>query len=178
MSTFMRYLISLLVHMTWSRVGKGGPVPPLRVPRKGPVNLPVIGPWQVMIAAWLLRKFWERYGREVKAHLMDTNHPAAQGIGSLLPDPKNPAPNMMPGAKSGAAGHNSGGGRNSAGAPVTFPVPAGAPNVSASGVAAAGPRPAPSHATRPLTARPLPQGSVLSSLRRAAPPQSPHSAQG
>src|SRR4028119_858127 len=88
MPTLIKYLLSMIVHMMWSRRGKG-PVPPIRLPRKGPVNLPVVGPWQVMIGMWLLNKLWDRYGREVKSHLMNAQHPAVRNAGTLIPDPKN-----------------------------------------------------------------------------------------
>jgi hypothetical protein len=54
---------------------------------KGPVNLPVIGPWQVMITMWVLRKVWDKYGGDVKSHLSNVNHPAARRIGDLIPAP-------------------------------------------------------------------------------------------
>ena len=155
MSIFFRYLFAILVQMAWSRVGKGGPVPPIRLPGKGkdPVKLPLIGPWQMMVAMWMMNKFWDRYGRDVKLKLMDTSHPVARRVGSLLP---------------GAAGK-----RATSGAPATITVPgtpASANNAAASSAAAStttapSASPAPSHDTQPLPTRRLPQGSVLSSLR-------------
>jgi hypothetical protein len=76
MPTFLKYLLSMIVHMMWSRMGKG-PVPPIKLPRKGPVNLPIIGPWQVMIGACgLITSSGIRYSRDVKTHLMNAQHPA------------------------------------------------------------------------------------------------------
>jgi hypothetical protein len=87
MPTLIKYLLSIVVHMMWSRMGKG-PVPPIRLPRKGPVNLPVVGPWQVMIGMWLMNKLWDRYSRDVKTRLMNAQHPVVRNAGSLIPDLK------------------------------------------------------------------------------------------
>ena len=162
MSVLLRYLVSMLVHMTWMRMGKGGPVPPFKIPRKGPVNLPVIGPWQVMIGMWLMNKMWEKYGHDVKTHLMDKGSSVAKGVGNLLPNPKNTAQNP-----SGSASASS--------APATVSI--AKPVVQAA--------PAPSHDTQVLSSTPqtgqnppsansqaqnsqnLPQGSLLSRLRGA-----------
>ena len=153
MSVFLRYLASMLLHLMWRRAGKGGPLPPVRLPGKGPVNLPVLGPWQMMVAMWLANKIWEKYGRDVKAHLMSTNHPAARGVGSMLPDPKNAAPGNNASTPVPA----------SAPASVTVPDVQSAPDVAGStnGTAA-------SHDTQPLPGRRLPSGSILSGLRRSS----------
>ena len=154
MSVFLRYLLSMMVHMTWMRMGKGGPVPPLKIPRKGPVNLPVIGPWQVMIGMWLMNKMWEKYGRDVKTHLADTGSSVAKRVGSLLPDPKN-TPAASP-ASSNAARATSG---STTPATVSAAAPAAPPIAS--------PAPAPSHDTQVLSSAPAnPQNS---STRNAAP---------
>ena len=169
MSVFLRYLASMLLHLMWSRAGKGGPLPPVRLPGKKPVNLPVLGPWQMMAAMWLTKKLWEKYGREVKTHLMSTNHPAARGIGSMLPDTKNAA--LGTNASANASTHTS------------TPAPASAP----ASVAPPGVQPAPgaagsmqgtvaSHDTQPLPGRRLPSGSILSGLRR--PSSKSQAAQG
>ncbi len=160
MSVFLRYLASMLLHLMWSRAGKGGPLPPVRLPGKGPVNLPVLGPWQMMAAMWLANKIWEKYGRDVKAHLMSTNHPAARGVGSMLPDPKNAAAN-----------------NTSTHAPASAPASVTAPSVQpAPGAAASTNGAAASHDTQPLTGRRLPSGSILSGLRR--PSSGSQAAQG
>ncbi|HEX8234944.1 MAG TPA: hypothetical protein VF600_03225 [Abditibacteriaceae bacterium] len=177
MPTLIKYLLSMIVHMMWSRMGKG-PVPPIRVPRKGPVNLPVVGPWQVMIGMWLMNKLWDRYGRELKMHLMSAQHPAVRNAGSLIPDPKNAPQNST------AAGNTS---TPAPAAQSTTPATVTAP-VSAQNTASqtSNPQPSVSHKTQLLsnsaqTAQPaaahsttasgnssrrLSPGSILSSLRR------------
>ncbi len=92
MPTLVKYLLSMVVHMMWSRMGKG-PVPPIRLPRKGPVNLPVVGPWQVMIGMWVINKLWDRYSRDVKTRLMNAQHPVVRNAGSLIPDAKGASQN-------------------------------------------------------------------------------------
>jgi hypothetical protein len=152
MSVFFRYLISMLVHMMWARTGNRGPVPPLRVPRKGPLNLPAIGPWQMMIVMWTLRTFWEKYGRDLKLKLMSADHPIARRVGSLLPNTKKAAASGSGGAGSGTTA-----------APATVTVPA-AP-ATASTPAAPPSSHFHTHSTQPLPTRRLPAGSILSSLR-------------
>jgi hypothetical protein len=171
MPTLFKYLLSMIVHMMWSRMGKG-PVPPIRVPRKGPVNLPVVGPWQVMIGMWLMNKLWERYSRDLKTHLMNAQHPVVRNAGSLIPDPKNAPQN-------GTSGNTS---PQTTAAPSTTPATI---NVPASGQSSpaqvSSPPAAPSHKTQPLSnstqpaqpaaangnpSRRLSPGSILSSLRR------------
>jgi len=56
----LKYLVSLAAHLTWHRMGARGPVPPMRLPGGRPLPLPPIGPWQLMIALWVLNKLWER----------------------------------------------------------------------------------------------------------------------
>jgi len=179
MSTFLRYLVSLAIHMTWSRMGKGGPVPPIRLPRKGPVNLPVLGPWQVMVGMWLMNKVWDRYGRELKTHLMNAGHPAARAAGSLLPHPKNGAA----GADTATASTHTA--TIHTATPATVNVPRNSANGTPVGGAAqpTAVQPAPpvqSHKTQLLSdtqspqpgnaqgspSQQAPQGSILSSLRR------------
>jgi hypothetical protein len=146
--TFLRYLISLGMHIAWQRAGKGGSVPPLRMPagkNKGKtVPLPNIAPWQIMAALWLAQKIWSIYGHTFKAKLRDHKHPLAGHLYDLIPDPP------------GTPGGNTN--------PATITV---APNSSTS-------RPAPQYHTQPLAgdpatngSGPLPAGSVLSGLRNA-----------
>jgi len=89
MSVFLRYLASLMLHMAWQRSGSKGAVPPVRLPRKGPVNLPVnlpvIGPWQMMIAMWMMKRLWKRYGDDVRTHLMTHDNALANRVGAYLP---------------------------------------------------------------------------------------------
>lgn len=160
MPTFLRYMMSLVVHLAWLRAGRGGPVPPVRLPsKKGKsVNLPVIGTWQMMAAMWLAKKFWERYGHDVKAHLKTNPNDLARRAATYLPDPKNPpAAKKLAAAAAATASPTP--------APTTAPVPA--------------PRPAPNLQTQPLSppniAPPtassngaptsIPSGSLLSKLR-------------
>ena len=158
MSTFMRYMMSLVVHLAWRRAGRGGPIPPVRLPGKkgGPVNLPVIGTWQMMAAMWLARKFWERYGHDVKAHLKTNSNDLARRAATYLPDPKTP-----PAAKTFPA--------SATASPSAPPTPAVVPT----------PRPAPNLQTQPLSSPNIapptassngaptsaPSGSLLSKLR-------------
>lgn len=164
MPIFLRYLLSLIFHMTWSRVGKGAPVPPVRLPRKGkgPVTLPAIGPWQLMMAMWLVNKIWGKYGNNVKSHLLTAPHPAAKGLGSLLPDPQNAGtstlssttPSVATPALAPPAGAS------------TAPAAANPPHMSThvAGPSGSSHQP-PSHDTQRLPGASLPQGSVLSALR-------------
>ncbi len=171
MPTLIKYLLSMVVHMMWSRMGKG-PVPPIRLPRKGPVNLPVVGPWQVMIGMWVINKLWDRYSRDVKTRLMNAQHPVVRNAGSLIPDPKNAPQN-------GTAGNTSTQGSAAQAAPPATVTTPGSGQGSVSPVSNA--QAAPSHKTQPLsngaqgaqsttgTSNPshrLSPGSILSSLRR------------
>jgi hypothetical protein len=175
MATFWKYLVSLVIHMAWARAGKG-PVPPVRLPRgKGPVNLPTIGPWQIMIAMWVARRLWEKYGHDVKSRVGDLNHPAAKRINDWIPSPQS---------SPSTAGSTHATGRSSSAPPATFTVNNSQPGPSAgtapvgssqtSGTAQVGiaqtavptPTPAaPNYQTKPLKTRRLPQGSILSGLR-------------
>ena len=96
MATFIKYLMAFVVQAAWQRTGKHGAIPPMRIPfgkNKGQsVPLPVIGPWQMMIAMWVARQLWIVYGNGVKAKLQNARHPLVKHIGTLLPDSgKNPA---------------------------------------------------------------------------------------
>ena len=163
MSVFIKYLLSIAAHMMWRRMGKGGPIPPIPLPRKGPVNLPVLGPWQVMIGMWLMNKMWERYGRELKTHLMNAGNPVVRGAGTLLPDtgagtPNTSAPGTTP--NNSSAAHNS--------VPTTInaptPAPAPAPNYKTQNLSDTTPA-SQTNSSAPTSQR-LSQGSILSSLRR------------
>jgi hypothetical protein len=178
MPTLFKYLLSMIVHMMWSRMGKG-PVPPIRVPRKGPVNLPVVGPWQVMIGMWLMNKLWERYSRDLKTHLMSAGHPVVRKAGSLIPDPAGVAQN-------GTAAANMS--TQATSAPATTPATitasgSGQSNVTQNNSQAqmstspptqshktqllsSGSQPAQSAPANDAPSRGLSPGSILSSLRR------------
>lgn len=93
MSVFLRYLMAFAVQLTWQRTGKRGALPPVRLPfgkNKGSaMPIPLIGPWQMMIAMWLIRQVWTVYGGQVKSKLKNAAHPMANHIGNLLPDSKS-----------------------------------------------------------------------------------------
>lgn len=90
MSTFIKYLMAFVVQAALQRTGKQGAIPPMRIPfgkNKGQsVALPVIGPWQMMIAMWVARQVWVVYGDGVKAKLQNARHPLVKHVGTLLPD--------------------------------------------------------------------------------------------
>lgn len=90
MSTFIRYLMAFVVQAAWQRTGKHGAIPPMRIPfgkNKGQsMPLPIIGPWQMMIAMWVARQLWVVYGDGVKNKLQSASHPLVKHLGTLLPD--------------------------------------------------------------------------------------------
>jgi hypothetical protein len=149
--TFLRYLMAFGVQMAWQKTGKGSATPPMRMPfgkHKGK-SLPMIGPWQMMIALWLGRQIWAIYGDQVKSKLQNATHPVAKHVGGLLPDtgstPAMPAPAAMP----------------------TSQAPPG------TGSTPSMPRPAPQYGTQQLDpaqngSGDLPPGSILSGLRKAS----------
>jgi hypothetical protein len=120
MSTLLKYLLSLAVHTMWMRSGKGGPVPRIPVPKgKKPVNLPVIGPWQMMLVTWLARKLWQRYGDDVKARVGKVDHPAARQIHDWIPTTRDTQSGNI-----SATIHTPAGNSATPVAPATFNVPA------------------------------------------------------
>jgi hypothetical protein len=87
MGVFVKFLVSLVAHLLWQRVGGRGGIPPVRLPRSNkPVIIPAVSTWQMMIAMWIMKKFWAQYGGHVKTRLSDTSHPIPRRIGSWLPD--------------------------------------------------------------------------------------------
>ena len=94
MGTFLRYLMAYGVQLMWQRSGKSGVTPPMRMPfgknKNKPAAIPIIGPWQMMIAMWLGRQIWSIYGNQVKTKLRQTNHPIAHHVHDLLPDTGKP----------------------------------------------------------------------------------------
>lgn len=167
MGAFWRYVMSLALHLAWHKAGKRGPVPPVRI-GKGPVNLPIIGPWQMMIALWVLRKFWESYGNDVKSRVDRLDHPLARKLNDLIPAPQG-------GKKgSGAASSVRGGttytvpnvtGSGGASAGSAGPVMGGATPAAATASPAPSPAPTRSYDTQPLGTGKLPAGSIISKLR-------------
>ena len=118
MGTLVKYLLSLAVHAAWMRAGKGGATPPIRMPgKKAPVNLPVIGPWQMMLITWMVRKLWTRYGDDVKARVGQVDHPAARQIHDWIPTTRNAQTNAQAGNVSGTV-HTP-----STSAPTTVTIP-------------------------------------------------------
>ena len=158
MSTLFRYLLSFAVQMAWRRAGKGGAIPPMRLPGKGrqPVNLPIIGPWQMMAATWVLKRVWGKYGSQIKNHLANNSNDLTRRAAQYIPDPKGAVPGVT--STTSSTGN----------APAVKPIPTPAPT----------PRPAPNFNTQVLgsdstTNAPastssqssLPQGSILGKLR-------------
>lgn len=78
-----RYLASLALQVAWARVGKKGAAPPLRM-KPGAKSLPVIGPWQMMVGAWIVKKLWARFGPDVQAKMNNARHPAVRGVASII----------------------------------------------------------------------------------------------
>jgi hypothetical protein len=149
MSTFLKYLISLAFHTAWMGAGKSGPVPPIRLPKGKSVPLPVIGPWQLLLFTWALRKLWQRYGDDVRAKVGRVDHRVAERIHDWLPSTK-------PGKS---------GGRSKSAPPTTFVIP---------GIPAAAPAGGPAATTAKTQRMPSqtpggpPSGSLLSRLRKGA----------
>jgi hypothetical protein len=87
-SNLFRYLLSFAVHLVWLRSGKGGPVPPMRLPfgkNKGRLlPLPVIASWQLMIVLWLARKIWGRYGDDIQQRLGQTKDALLDRVDHLV----------------------------------------------------------------------------------------------
>ena len=157
MGTLLRYLMAFGVQMAWQKTGKGGATPPMRMPfgkSKGKdIPLPIIGPWQMMIALWLGKRIWAIYGNQVKSRMQNATHPVAKHVGGLLPDT---------GSTLSAT---------SSAAPPVQATPATGSTPKAS-------RPAPQYGTRQLdpnqndaasnSSGSLPPGSLLSRLRKSS----------
>ena len=94
MAVFLRFLLTMAANFAWQRIGGRGAIPPVKLPRsKQPLNLPILAPWQMMVGMWMARKFWGRYGTQVKDKFDNAAHPAARAVGSWIPtdlklDPK------------------------------------------------------------------------------------------
>lgn len=143
MGSFVRYLASLMLHIAWQRAGNRGGVPPIRLTKRGPVTLPVIGPWQMMIAMWVLRKLWAAYGDDVKGHMLNSKNKFVNQVATSLPS--------TPGA-------------------TTTQNAAPDPDMAAPAPVYSQPSTPPSYATQPLApAAPRP-GSLLSRLRGSTSP--------
>jgi hypothetical protein len=155
MGTFLRYLMAFGMQLAWQKTGKGGATPPMRMPfgkHKGK-SLPIIGPWQMMIALWLGRQIWAIYGNQVKEKLQNASHPVARHVGGLLPDTGS-TPAAPPSAAS----------PSSQAAPAAGSIPGVPHSVSHA---------PPQYGTQQLDpaqngSGSLPPGSVLSGLRKAS----------
>ena len=169
MSTFFRYLLALSMNLAWQRAGRGGAIPPVRLPGKGksPVSLPMIGPWQMMAATWVLKRVWARHGTNIKSRLMNNANDLTRRAAQYIPDPKGA------GAASGVA---SGAKPNTTSS--TRSAPSVTPSATPMPTPASTPRPAPNFNTQVLggdstnnaptsttSQSSLPQGSILGKLR-------------
>ena len=95
MTVFLRFLMTVAANFAWQRIGGRGAIPPVKLPRsKQPMNLPILAPWQMMVGMWMLRKFWGRYGTQVKDKFDSAAHPAARTVGSWIPTNLNLDPKM------------------------------------------------------------------------------------
>jgi hypothetical protein len=83
MPYIFRYLAALALQLAWARAGKKGAAAPLRM-KPGAKPMPVIGPWQMMVGAWVVKKLWARFGPEVTATLNNARHPAVRGVASII----------------------------------------------------------------------------------------------
>lgn len=180
MSIFFRYLLSLAMNMAWQRAGRGGAIPPVRLPGKGkqPVNLPMIGPWQMMLATWIIKRVWARHGTTIKNHLQNNANDLTRRAAKYIPDPKTSGANANANAAAGSANATSSTRSAPTIAPTPTPVPTprpapnfntqvlgGAPN-NAPSPNAPSPNAPPSNAPQnPLPQGSLPQGSILGKLR-------------
>ena len=161
MSIFFRYLLSLAMNMAWQRAGKGGAIPPVRLPGKGksPVNLPMIGPWQMMLATWVIKRVWARHGTKIKDHLMNNANDLTRRAAQYIPDSKSAG-------ATGAASSNRASTNVPAVAPAPTPTPRPAPNFNTQVLSGAPQNPSTTNAPTPNTSQnPLPQGSILGKLR-------------
>jgi hypothetical protein len=152
-STFLKYIMAFAVQTLMQRTGRQGAVPPMRIPfgkNKGQsVPLPVIGPWQMMIAMWVARQIWTVYGDNVKSKLKRAKHPLVQHVGTILPDTgKTPAPSMAKPPASASA-----------------PSPASTPSATPPAPVQYGTRPLDDSANGNNNSGNLPPGSLLNSLR-------------
>lgn len=104
MNILLKFLFSLIAHTLWKRIGGGGAVPPIRLPRsKRIVNIPVFTSWQLMVVTWLARKAWHRYGDTVKTRLVNAENPVVRRVGSYVPDSPGAAAAAPSVAQNGAA---------------------------------------------------------------------------
>lgn len=181
MSIFFRYLLALAMNMAWQRAGRGGAIPPVRLPGKGksPVSLPMIGPWQMMAATWVLKRVWARHGTNIKSRLMNNANDLTRRAAQYIPDPKGAG--AASGVTSGvASGVTSGAKPNTTSSTRSAPSATSSvtPSATPMPTPASTPRPAPnfntqvlggtpaSNATTSTTPQsPLPQGSTLGKLR-------------
>lgn len=78
MAVFLRYLAFFLAQLLWQRIVPK-PVPPIRLPKKSPIGMPPVSPWQLLIGLWLSKKLWDSYGKDVKGRVKEqVKHQAKQ----------------------------------------------------------------------------------------------------
>ncbi|MBV9867898.1 MAG: hypothetical protein JO316_21295 [Abitibacteriaceae bacterium] len=70
MAVFLRYLAFFLAQLLWQRIVPK-PVPPIRLPKKSPIGMPPVSPWQLLIGLWLSKKLWDSYGKDVKGQVKE-----------------------------------------------------------------------------------------------------------
>lgn len=167
MGTLIRYLISFGLQLAWQRAGKGGATPPMRMPfgknRGKTVPLPILGPWQMMVAMWLARRVWDSYGTQIKDKVRNVQHPLAGHINDFLS-----------GTPSGASQNTPHPSPNTPNVQQSTPAQS-TPAATSPAPPAAAPRPTPKYGTQRLDdtaaqsgstpSSPLPPGSILSGLR-------------
>jgi hypothetical protein len=147
-----RYLLAFAVQIAWQRAGRGGSIPPVRMPvgrGKGKtLPLPIIGPWQMMAAMWLARKIWARYGDDIQRRFDQEKGKVLDRLDHIV----------VGQSKSG----------NNPNGPASQSTPPAAPQIAAPAA-----RPAPNYGTQVLddstsnsnSPSNLPPGSVLTGLR-------------
>jgi hypothetical protein len=154
MNVFLKFVFSLIAHAAWKRIGGGGAVPPIRLPRsKRVIGIPALSSWQLMAAMWVVKKLWNRHGDTVKTRLTTAKNPVVRRVGSYIPD-------ATAGAATAAQNTVS---------PSPSPAatqPSYAPSSLGNTAAPIAAHPAPSHATQRLDEGA--DDSLLSSLRNGA----------
>ena len=87
MNVLLKFLFSLIAHAAWRRIGGGGAVPPIKLPRTGrSIPIPVLSSWQLMVVMWVAKKIWQQHGGSVKTRLVNADNPVVRRVGSYVPD--------------------------------------------------------------------------------------------
>jgi hypothetical protein len=161
MGVLLRFLFNLAANLAWQRAGGKGAIPPVKLPKgKRPVNIPVLAPWQMMAAMWVVRKMWGLLGHRVKDTLATSPNLAARQVGTWLPDP--PAdPNAPPAASSKISKIN---------APPVAPAPS-ASRASRTWIGAAQPAPSGAKTAPSAPAAPTPSAPPAPQPTTQVPPR-------